>query len=94
MRIFGGVLILIGLLVCLTIVGIPFGIILILVGAAMCIFGGSRRTVINNVVQVSAAPGATHGVNLGPDAIPHVRQPTFDGTPIVEETRREALPPR
>src|ERR1700722_16197244 len=58
MRIFGVVLILTGLLICLTIVGIPFGIFLMFIGTLCAIFGGRRRTIITNVVQVSTMPGA------------------------------------
>lgn len=56
MRIFGVILIVVGLLVCLTIMGIPFGLFLILVGVVLIIFGSRRRTVITNVVQVSTTP--------------------------------------
>jgi len=57
MRIFGVILIVIGLLVCLTIIGIPFGLFLMLVGLALIVFGSRRRTLITNVVQVSTTPG-------------------------------------
>jgi hypothetical protein len=56
MRIFGVILIIVGLLVCLTIIGIPFGLFLIFVGVLLVIFGSRRRTVITNVVQVSTTP--------------------------------------
>jgi hypothetical protein len=58
MRIFGIILILIGLLICLTIVGIPIGLGFMLIGAICAAFGGRRRTIITNVVQVSNTPGA------------------------------------
>ena len=57
MRIFGIVLMVLGLLICLTIIGIPFGIFLMFIGALCAIFGGRHRTVITNVVQVSSTPG-------------------------------------
>lgn len=57
MRVFGFVLVVLGLLICLTIIGIPFGLFLIFVGIALAIVGGHRRTVINNVIQVSNSSG-------------------------------------
>jgi hypothetical protein len=53
MRILGVVLILFGLVLCLTIIAAPFGIFLIIVGIVLAIVGGRRKTVITNVVQVS-----------------------------------------
>lgn len=57
MRIFGVILIVLGLLICLTIIGIPFGLFLMFIGTLCAVFGGRRRTVITNVVQVSTTPG-------------------------------------
>jgi hypothetical protein len=57
MRIFGAVLIFAGFLICLTIIGIPFGLFLMFIGVLCVIFGGRRRTVITNIVQVSTTPG-------------------------------------
>jgi hypothetical protein len=53
MRILGVILILFGLVLCLTIIAAPFGIFLIIVGIVLAIVGGRRKTVITNVVQVS-----------------------------------------
>jgi len=53
MRIFGVVLILFGLVLCITIIGAPFGIFLIIVGVVLIVLGSRRKTVITNVVQVS-----------------------------------------
>lgn len=58
MRIFGALLIVFGILLCFTIIAAPFGFFLILVGVVCCAFGGRRRTIINNVVQISTTPGA------------------------------------
>ncbi len=57
MRILGAILVVVGLLICLTIIGIPIGLILIFVGTLLIVFGSRRRTVITNVVQVSTTPG-------------------------------------
>jgi hypothetical protein len=59
MRILGAVLIIVGILFCITIVGAPFGIFLIIVGVVLAVLGGRRRTVINNVIQVSNTPHPT-----------------------------------
>jgi len=56
-RIFGVILIVIGLLACLTIIGIPFGLFLMFIGVLLAVFGGRQRTTITNVVQVSTTPG-------------------------------------
>lgn len=57
MRILGGALIVLGLLSCLTIVGIFWGVPMILVGAVLMALGGRRhKTVIHNVVTVSNVP--------------------------------------
>jgi hypothetical protein len=63
LRIFGAILIIIGLLVCLTIIGISFGVFLIFIGVLLVVFGGRRRTLITNIVQVSTTPG-TQSLNL------------------------------
>jgi hypothetical protein len=53
MRIAGGILVILGLLLCLTIFGAFFGIPMIIVGLVLLVAGGRRKTVITNVVQVS-----------------------------------------
>jgi len=60
MRIAGIVVFVFGFLICLSIVGIPFGIFLMIVGVLMMIFGGRSKTIITNVVQVSNAPGQSY----------------------------------
>jgi hypothetical protein len=57
MRVLGVLLILFGILLCFTIIAAPFGVFLMIIGAICCAVGGRRRTVINNVVQVSSTPG-------------------------------------
>lgn len=56
-RIIGGMLVLLGLLFCFTIIGAFIGIPMMLVGAILLAIGGRRKTVITNVVQVTNAPG-------------------------------------
>jgi hypothetical protein len=56
----GVVLVIIGLLFCLTIVGALIGIPMMAVGGSLIFWGlvfGRRKTVITNVVQVSNSPG-------------------------------------
>jgi hypothetical protein len=57
MRIFGLLLVVTGLIFCLTIIGAPFGIFLIFVGLIFIALGGRRRTYITNVIQVSNTSG-------------------------------------
>jgi Family of unknown function (DUF5362) len=56
MRVLGAILIVIGLICCLTIIGAIFGIPMILIGIVLVALGGRRKTVINNVVTVSNSP--------------------------------------
>src|ERR1017187_1666510 len=56
----GVVLIIVGLLFCLTIIGALIGIPMMAVGGSLVFWGlvfGGRKTVITNVVQVSNSPG-------------------------------------
>lgn len=53
MRIFGGILFVLGFLISLSIVGAIFGIPLMIIGVICMVVGSHRRTVITNVVQVS-----------------------------------------
>jgi len=57
LRMIGGILVLIGLLFCFSIIGAFIGIPMMIVGGILCAVGGRRKTVITNVVQVSNAPG-------------------------------------
>lgn len=78
MRILGVIFIVSGLLACLTIIGIPFGIFLIIVGIVCVAVGGRRNTVITNVVQVSNTPGLQQAqIPLGAD-VPINRLRTID----------------
>jgi hypothetical protein len=53
MRVLGGILIIVGLLFCLTVFGAVIGIPMIIIGIVLLAIGGRRKTVITNVVQVS-----------------------------------------
>ena len=97
MRIAGIVVFVFGFLICLSIVGIPFGIFLMIVGVLMMIFGGRSKTIITNVVQVSNAPGQSYAPP--PEAAPYVpevkqvsaREPPALAPPIDITPRREPL---
>ena len=54
MRILGGVLIVLGLLFCLSVIGAIIGIPMIILGIVLAALGG-RRTLITNVVSVQTA---------------------------------------
>jgi len=84
MRVIGVLLILFGVVLCLTIVGIGFGIILILVGGVLVAVGGRKKVVIHNVVTVS---------NILPEA--RAYQPEYQPQrrePVVE-TALAQIPP-
>jgi hypothetical protein len=90
MRIFGVILIVLGLLICLTIIGIPFGLFLMFIGTLCAVFGGRRRTVITNIVQVSTTPGVQMA------QVPH-DDDYRDGSRTIEPPRAEPRlinPPR
>ena len=57
MRVTGVILIVFGLLLCLTIVGAFFGVPMFIIGIVLVAMGG-RKTVITNVVTVQTAPGS------------------------------------
>jgi len=59
MRIVGVIFVLIGFVLCLTIVGFFFGLLLILVGLVMIVMGGRRKVIITNVVNVANTPTGT-----------------------------------
>ena len=65
----GVVLIVIGLIFCLTIIGAIIGIPMILAGASLCFWGAvlGRKTVIQNVVTVSNAPAPPQYPTQGSD---------------------------
>jgi hypothetical protein len=54
MRILGAILIVVGLVFCLTIIGLGIGLFLIFVGIILFAVGGRRKTIITNVVNVHA----------------------------------------
>ena len=90
MRILGGVLIVFGLLLSLSIVGAIVGVPLILVGIVLMVAGGRRRTVITNVVQVSTAPESRMSFEpsrsirkMNEDLVPHFDEPTVSIQPRV-----------
>ena len=90
MRILGAVLIVSGLIACLTIIGIPFGIFLIIVGIVCVAVGGHRRTVITNVVQVSNTPGLQQAqIPLDVDEplrrMRTIEPPLYDARPLERE---------
>jgi hypothetical protein len=68
MRIAGVILILVGFVLCLTIIGIGFGIVMILVGAVLVAVGGRRKVIIHNTVTVSniATEARSHQPTLEP----------------------------
>src|SRR5436305_931336 len=77
MRIVGIVFILIGLVACLTIIGIPFGIGMMFIGAIFVALGGRRRTAVTNVVQVSNTAAPEQRYTPPPEHaayVPEVRQ--------------------
>jgi hypothetical protein len=59
MRILGVILILIGLLACLSIVGAILGVPMIIIGIVLVLLGGRRKIVITNVVNVANTPTGT-----------------------------------
>jgi hypothetical protein len=83
MRIFGGILIVVGFLFCLSIVGMTIGIPLMLIGLVMVIVGG-RKTIITNVVQVSNLPEQRYTPNPETAAyVPEVRQVGGRSAPLI-----------
>src|ERR1043165_512426 len=97
MRIVGAIFIVLGFLVCLTIIGISFGLGMMFIGGLVVVFGGRRKTVITNVVQVTNAPAPEQRYVPPPEIaidVPEVRQvqrrdppmlpPTIDITPRQE----------
>ena len=65
MRIVGAIFILLGFLISLSIIGAVIGIPMMFIGLVMVIFGGRRKTVITNVIQVSNNGGAPHYSSTG-----------------------------
>jgi hypothetical protein len=53
MVILGALLFVVGLFFCFTIIGIPLGLVLMLLGSVFMALGGRRRVVVRNVVQVT-----------------------------------------
>jgi hypothetical protein len=91
MRIVGVILVLIGLVLCLTIIGIFFGIPMILIGIVLIALGGRRKTIIQNVVTVSNAPYAGQPHDASTNLAPQARLQT---SPLqIPEAREQILPP-
>jgi hypothetical protein len=90
MRIFGGVLFILGFLISLSIVGAIIGVPMMGVGVLLMIFGGGRRkVVINNVISVNSPPAA-----LPRDAQSEFFDSRAQGRePLLERANRQALPP-
>jgi hypothetical protein len=57
LRIVGIIFVFLGIILCITIIGAGIGVILIFLGLIMIAFGGRRKTVINNVIQVTNTSG-------------------------------------
>ena len=82
MKIFGIILLVLGLLLTLTIVFFWIGIPLMMVGAVLVVAGGKAAT-ITNIVQVSAHPGSSNSVSSGQQGQQH---PSF-----ADEPTRQAI---
>ena len=98
MRIAGAVLIVLGLLFCLSFFGAIVGIPLILIGLVMVIAGGRRKTVITNVVQVSNN-GPAPQLSMNHEGAGWRPEPTARREPVREpriqaQSPRPALPQR
>jgi xanthosine utilization system XapX-like protein len=94
MRIFGAILILLGILLCLTIFLAPLGGFLILVGLICVVVGRRNRTVINNVVQVSSAPNPSFQQANIADVDDRKRASRALEPPMfADQERRQATPP-
>jgi hypothetical protein len=91
MRIIGVILILIGLVLCFTIIGIFFGVPMILIGIVLIALGGRHKTIIQNVVTVSNAPYAGQPQGSGANLAPQAQLQT---APLqIPEAREQILPP-
>jgi hypothetical protein len=80
MRIVGAMLILLGLLLCLSIVGAIVGIPMILIGAVLVAIGGRRKVVITNTVTVA-------------NTMPVATRSPVDDAPLRSVRPAERLPP-
>ncbi len=93
----GVILIIVGLLLCLTIVGALIGIPMMMVGGSLVFWGllfGRRKTVITNVVQVSNSPGAPGNHFSTHDDHGSARYLDREPPPLIRPTIREVNPPR
>jgi uncharacterized protein DUF5362 len=91
MRIIGVILVLIGLVLCFTIIGIFFGLPMILIGIVLIALGGRRKTIIQNVVTVSNAPYAGQPQDSSANLAPQARLQT---PPLqIPEAREQILRP-
>ena len=80
MRILGVVLIILGLLFCLSIVGAIIGVPLIILGIILAALGGRRKVVINNTVSVSNAAPLTKAES---------NRPPLSSSPVYSYDRRK-----
>jgi hypothetical protein len=99
MIVLGIILIVFGLLLCLTIIGAPIGFFLIFMGFICLAIGAvsRRRTVITNVVQVSNVPGHQHAQIPLDDVettAPRMRtiEPPMYAAPVLESPRSDRKP--
>ena len=95
MRVLGGILIVLGLILCLTIIGAFFGIPMILIGIVLVALGGRRKTIIQNVVTVTnTSHPSPHLASMSesdlrqpalanrPEPLLEMRQPMVDGVAV------------
>jgi Putative peptidoglycan binding domain len=87
MRIVGVILVLMGLVLCFTIIGIFFGIPMILTGIVLIALGGRRKTIIQNVVTVSNAPYVRQPQDSSLDPAPraHPQSPSSEAPDVSEQ---------
>lgn len=89
MRILGGVLIVLGLLFCLSVIGAIIGIPMIILGIVLAALGG-RRTLITNVVSVQTAPATRTDFEPQAPAVLH-RASELPREPLQRQPRLEAI---
>ena len=96
MRILGAFLIILGLLLCLSIVGAVVGIPMIFIGLIVIVVGGRRKTVITNVVQVSNSipAGADYGAARPPANRVELDYDAAPGMRTIAPTREAIASPR
>lgn len=84
MRVLGAIMIVFGLLFCLTVIGAVIGIPMMLIGLVLVIAGGSNRTVVVHVNQQNAPhynPHAQPYYPPHPPVPPLANSTGYDGAP-------------